>query len=417
MEDSDENSGQRSEQQPFGRSMDRRQFLKAAGLTGVAVGVASAFGGLAKAEARPAQAKAAPADVSGDCVAVLGLGAGPVFYPDRNNTGFALFHNGRAYLVDCGANTPNKFYRLGVTFDKIKGLFFTHYHFDHTAGYADLLSRGFQANQPATNMKALDVYGPSLPMAGAVNGLDALSNGIMAGFASGYAIHNWTGRPVTPMPAVTNHAIDPAAPGVVTVLDDPDMLVDAIQVDHDEAAGVSYAYRFTLRDGSSRPTGKVVVFSGDRTHYNARRDPSSAYYAPGGPGYGKPPYFPEHPTNTEFQQAFKAFALGATVLVHEVSLRSWANKIADPNANPFMNMLYWHLIDSHADVSEIPIIARDANVGTVVLSHYSNIDDTYTLTQARDLCYQGVIAANYTASRRIYGGKIIAPLEGDVIRF
>ncbi|MEI6504034.1 MAG: twin-arginine translocation signal domain-containing protein, partial [Armatimonadota bacterium] len=80
---------------PLGTPMDRRQFLKAAGLTGAAIGVASAFGGVASADVRAAAPVArVAADVSGDCVAVLGLGAGPVFYPDRNNSGFALFHNG-----------------------------------------------------------------------------------------------------------------------------------------------------------------------------------------------------------------------------------------------------------------------------------------------------------------------------------
>ncbi len=204
---------------PSGTPMDRRQFLKAAGLAGAALGAASAFGGIAGVDARAAAPEArAAADVSGDCVAVLGLGAGPVFYPDRNNSGFALFHNGSAYLVDAGAGTPHQFMRLGVTLDRVKGLFFTHYHIDHTAGYADLLTRGSQMNGPDHDLKTLNAYGPSLPKAGGVNALDVLTNGIEAGFGPGYDLHFWA-RPYldvpaaapAPRPAVTTAVIRPTA--------------------------------------------------------------------------------------------------------------------------------------------------------------------------------------------------------------
>jgi len=161
------------------------------------------------------------ADVSGDCLAVLGLGAGPVFYPDRNNTGFALFHNDKVYLIDCGMDDPDVLANLGVTFEKLTGgLFFTHYHIDHTAGYADLLSRGAQANGPNNNLKALDVYGPSLPEVGSVNGLDVLTDGLLQAFAPGYELHFWA-RPYlgvppfvpAPRPVVTTHPFAPQSGG------------------------------------------------------------------------------------------------------------------------------------------------------------------------------------------------------------
>lgn len=408
-----------------GRTMDRRQFLKAAGLAGAAIGAASAFGGLVSdAKASPAKAAAAP-DVSGDCIAVLGLGAGPVYYKDRNNTGFALFHNGKAYLIDAGAGTVNEFMKLGVTLDAVKGIFFTHYHIDHTAAYADLLSRGSQANGPDHNLKTLNAYGPSLPKVGGVNGLEVLTNNTKAAFGPGYDLHFWA-RPYldippfvpSPKPAVTAVAITPNAPDAMAAIPvltgDPDMHVDAIEVDHDEEFGTCYAYRFTLLS-AGQETGKSVVFSGDRAHYNARRDFSldSPYYAAGGPGYGKPAYFPPHPTNAEFQAAFASFAQGASVLVHEAAKNESATLIASPDSPvPFTQALYWHLVDSHTDVAQVPQVAKSAGAARLVLCHYGD----YTqmgLEAARGIILSEVNKANAKVG---YRGKIIAPVEGDVIR-
>lgn len=427
MDESREDGKQEREERTLGKPMDRRQFLKAAGLAGAAIGVGSAFGGLVpEADAKKRRRRHRPPNVNGDCVAILGLGAGPVYYPDRNNTGFALFHNGNAYLIDAGAGTTNELMKLGVTLDKVKGLFFTHYHIDHTTSYADLLSRGSQANGPDHNLKTLNVYGPTLPMVGGVNGLDVLTNGIKAGFGPGYDLHFWA-RPYlgvpdfvpAPRPTITTTQIAANPPDAITAIPvltgDPDMRVEAIEVDHDEEFGTCYAYRFTLRN-QGKETGKVIVFSGDRAHYNARRDfsPDSPYYAEGGPGYGaESGYFPEHPTNAEFQSAFNSFAMGATVLVHEAARNDSATLIADPNSGDFMKALYWHLVDSHTDVSQVPQIAKDARAHKLVLNHYGDYTQ-YDLETARDIMYAAVMRAN----RKVrYHGRIIAPLEGDVIHF
>ena len=425
---------------PLHKQMDRRQFLKAAGLTGAAIGAGTLFGGVASAEAKRRPRRAAVPDVSGDCLAVLGLGAGPVYYRDRNNTGFALFHNGGVYLVDAGAGTVNEFMKLGVTLDKVKGLFFTHYHIDHTAGYADLLTRGSQANGPVHNLKNLNVYGPDGPRAlvkntaapyppfvpSSTNALDALTAGIQAGFAPGYDLHFWAkpyvGAPPFlpgPRPTVITKTItanSPTSLAAIPLLSDDDVQVEAIEVDHDEAFGTCYAYRFTLLNAGAS-TGKVIVFSGDRANYNARRDFSSEspYYAQGGPGYGASTgFFPAQPTNAEFQAAFNDFAKGATVLVHEAAKNESATLVAAPDSSdPFMKALYWHLVDSHTDVNEVPKIAKDAGVDKLVLCHYGDYTQK-SLETARGIILSAVEKAN---AKVRYRGRIIAPLEGDVIRF
>lgn len=326
------------------------------------------------------------ADVSGDCVAVLGLGAGPVFWPDRNNTGFALFHNGKAYLIDCGAGTPNAFYNLGVKFDAVAGLFFTHYHMDHTNGLVDLLSRGWRTDNPAS-LQALDVYGPDRNgTAGTPGALNTLMTGATAFLAPGVAAHHFGGDGSTP-PAITQHAITDTA-GVVNILDNADVKVDAVVVDHDEFLGDSYSYKFTLKDGSENP--KTIVFSGDRAYYNAKRTPE---------------------LNAQYNSKFASLAEGATILVHEVQKSAWAYKIS-----PVGTPLWKHLVYSHTDVAQIPALAEELKVGAVVLNHYSSIDATYNQKTAAAIIRSDVLKAN-AALENPFTGIIIAPQEMDVIHF
>ena len=275
--------------------ISRRDFLKRAGVAGAAVVLAGGLSALAPASAEAGTSTLGPAigsswphppmvwltqdkDVSGDCVVVLGLGAGPVFYPDRSNSGFALFHNGNVYLVDAGAGSIGQFMKLGVALDKVKGLFFTHYHIDHTTGFGDLLSRGAQANGPDHNLKTLNVYGPEAPQVGGVNGLDVLTNGIKAGFGPGYDLHFWVkpyvgAPPQAPGPRPTVNTIKikanpPTAMAAIPILTgDPDVQVEAIEVDHDEDFGTCYAYRFellnagvpTARASSSPATARITT--------------------------------------------------------------------------------------------------------------------------------------------------------------
>ena len=176
--------------------------------------------------------------------------------------------------------------KLGVTLDAVKSLFFTHYHIDHTAGYADLLSRGSQANGPDHNLKTLNVYGPDGPRALVKNwhhtrrsfrrtNAPGCADGRHRGWVRsrlrpallGQAVR---GRPPFapgPRPTVTAKTITANSPtllAAIPVLSDQDMRVEAIEVDHDEDFGTCYAYRFTLLDGGvgAEVAARIVVRPG-----------------------------------------------------------------------------------------------------------------------------------------------------------
>lgn len=347
-----------------------------------------ACGGEESDETATTEVTTPAAEVIQDGIAILGLGAGPKYWLDRNNTGFVLFVDSFMYMVDIGGGTPQELYNLGQGFSKLHELFVTHLHFDHTGGLAEFLARGYQTrdvNAAGTQspLASLDIYGPP--------GIQSTVDGFMQGLAVGFDLHNWQQAEGTPwlVPAVKE--VDLPDTGVQVVFEDKRVKVTAVRVDHDVDVADAYAYRFDILSGANQ--GKSVVFSGDRNDNNANRDPA---------------------TNEQFRAQFRELAAGATALVHEVGLSDWASKIADPSEGGQMEALYNHLVNSHTDAPVVVELAAELNVPMLVLQHYGNIGSEYTLEEARDIILEAVTEANKTAG---YKGQIIAPLEGDVIPF
>ncbi len=330
----------------------------------------------------------AATEVIEDGIAILGLGAGPKFWPDRNNTGFVLYINSFMYMVDVGGGTPQELYNLGQGFSKLHDVFITHLHFDHIGGLAEFLARGYQTRDTnaagvESPLASLDIYGPP--------GTQGLTEGLMQGLAGGFDLHNWQRAAGTPWLVPKVNEVDLPETGVQVIFEDKRVRVSATHVDHDVDVAYAYAYRFDILEGANK--GKSVVFSGDRNDNNANRDAA---------------------VNEQFRAQFRELAKGATVLVHEVGLSDWAVKIADPAEGGQMEALYNHLVNSHTDAPAVVILAAELDVPILVLQHYGNIGSEYTLQQARDFIYDAVMKANKKAG---YKGQIVAPLEGDVIQF
>ena len=323
-----------------------------------------------------------------DGIGILGLGAGPKYWPDRNNTGFVLYVDSFMYMVDIGGGTPQELYNLGQGFSKLHDVFITHLHFDHIGGLAELLARGYQTRDMnaagvESPLASLDIYGPP--------GTQNLTSGLMEGLTGGFDLHNWQRAPGTPWLIPKVDEIDLPDTGVQVIMEDKRVRVSAVRVDHDVDVADAYAYRFDILEGANK--GKSVVFSGDRNDDNANRDSA---------------------VNEQFRAQFRELAKGATVIVHEVGLSDWAVKIADPAEGGQMEALYNHLVNSHTDAPVVVALAAELDVPMLVLQHYGNIGSEYSLQEARDFIYDAVTVANKTAG---YKGQIIAPLEGDVIEF
>jgi len=98
---------------------------------------------------------------AGTQVVVLGTGT-PLADPERSGPAVAVVVNGAAYLVDCGpgvvrraaAAEKNGIAALAVS--KLKIVFITHLHSDHTLGYPDLIFSPWVLDRT----EPLEAYGP-----------------------------------------------------------------------------------------------------------------------------------------------------------------------------------------------------------------------------------------------------------------
>jgi len=174
------------------------------------------------------------------------LGTGnPSADPDRSGPSVAIVVNNAPYLVDCGPGVVRRAsaaFRKGVAglaVQKLKTLFVTHLHSDHTLGYPDLIFSPWVLGRT----EAVEAYGPT--------GLKAMTEHLLAAYSEDIAIRtdglehgNRTGYKVN---------VHEIKPGVV--YKDENVAVKAFLVHHGSWKE-AYGYRFETPD-------KVIVLSGD----------------------------------------------------------------------------------------------------------------------------------------------------------
>ncbi len=75
---------------------------------------------------------------------------------ERNHLSVALEHNGSIYLFDCGEGTQNQIKKMKLPIGKIKKIFISHWHGDHTLGLSGLI----QTLTNTDNVEKIEVHGP-----------------------------------------------------------------------------------------------------------------------------------------------------------------------------------------------------------------------------------------------------------------
>jgi ribonuclease BN (tRNA processing enzyme) len=177
-------------------------------------------------------------------IVMLGTG-NPAADPDRSGPAVAIVVNNTPYLVDCGpgvvrrASAASRKGVAGLAVQKLKTLFVTHLHSDHTLGYADLIFSPWVLGRK----DAVEAYGPT--------GLKAMTEHLLAAYSEDIAIRtdglehgNRTGY------QVNAHEIKPGE-----VYKDSNVTVKAFPVHHGSWKE-AFGYRFETPD-------KVIVLSGD----------------------------------------------------------------------------------------------------------------------------------------------------------
>jgi len=180
-------------------------------------------------------------------VVLLGTGTPPAD-PDRSGAATAVVVNGTAYLVDFGAGVVRRAKSAVVdrgvaALDpvKLRVVFVTHLHSDHTVGYPDLILTPWVLGRRVP----LEVYGP--------RGIKSMTEHVLAAYSEDFAARTrdrelYTVGAFPEGHAVNAHEIEPGK-----IYKDANVMVTAFATKH---AMESYGYRFDAPDRS-------IVISGD----------------------------------------------------------------------------------------------------------------------------------------------------------
>lgn len=278
--------------------------------------VAASIGLLGSAASLRAQAAQSAASAASTRVILLGTKGGPpLSRSGRTNSATLIVINDTPYLVDCGYGVSRQMISAGISPGRLRHIFITHLHSDHTLEYGPLLYNAWLSAQPPT----IDAHGPK--------GLAAMTDAFMAYQRYDIDTRMADEGMVDLRKKVTVHEIGSAG----LVLQNADVKVTCLRVPH-PPINDAFAFRFDAKDRS-------VVISGDTA------------------------YAPE----------LARFASGADVLVHEALYLPGVDAIVKRATNA--SRLREHILASHTSTEDVGRIAAAAGVKTLVLSHLIPGDD------------------------------------------
>ncbi len=172
------------------------------------------------------------------------LGTGdPISSPHRSKAANLILVGDKTFLVDCGTDTVKQMLKAHVPVERIDGVFFTHQHSDHNAGFIDLLITASHFRQEKMHrVGPLPVYGPT-------NTKEIISKMIEANSWDINLRLQQGGR------AILSFAVNFIEENEGIIYEADGLVIKAFLVDH----GVikpAIGYRFEYKD-------KVIVISGD----------------------------------------------------------------------------------------------------------------------------------------------------------
>ena len=208
--------------------MNRRAFLAATALAGVALGARW------PSQQRPRTR-----------LILLGTGGGPRPKKDNMASAQVIIINGALYVVDCGDGVARQLVLAGASLDTLRHVFITHHHSDHNADYGNLLLLSW-----ASGLKTrVDSWGPA-PLARITRLFLEMSE-----YDIGVRVADEGRAPLAPL----IHPHELLQSGLV--MEDGNVKVSCALVDH-PLVHPAFAYRFDSADRS-------IVISGDTARSDA----------------------------------------------------------------------------------------------------------------------------------------------------
>lgn len=349
---------------------DRRRLLSMVGL--------GAVGAVAGSALRTPAAAAAPTSArrrrkARTRVVLLGTAGGPaVLDGGRHGVSTAIVFEDKVYVVDLGIGAFGRLQQsglapdtgLGSALSRVRGIFFTHLHSDHTVdwpttyaiGSMNIVGRSggpVQVFGPGARDTLMRVFPPKRPVPGLVSpdepmpGISSMTGHLRNAFAQDFNDRLRDSNFPDPDTLFEVHDIDhsavwsidpegvpPRLEAPIDVWKDGEVTVTATLVDHHPTAP-AYGYRFDTPDGS-------VVISGD----------------------------------TCVSQNLIDLARGADVLVHEVIDPEFVERLTASLPAETAEPVRKRLLESHTTIEQVGRdVAEPAGVGTLVLSHLVPADN------------------------------------------
>jgi ribonuclease BN (tRNA processing enzyme) len=245
---------------------------------------------------------------------LLGTGGGPMPKVTRSAPANAIVIDGVTYIVDCGNGVARQMAKARIGFRTLRAVFVTHHHSDHNADFGNLFLLLWAGGLD----RPVDAFGPPP--------LSTMTTQFLAVNACDFGTRIADeGRPPL-APLIRAHDIDRAG----EVYRDERVRVTCALVKHPPVVP-AFAFRFDTPDRS-------IVFSGD----------------------------------TAPCDSLIALARNADVLVHEVLHEPSLDAICANLANA--TRLRRHLLDSHTTQEQVGLVAREAGVKCLVLTHFVPAD-------------------------------------------
>ncbi|MFA9424110.1 MAG: DUF1566 domain-containing protein, partial [Sedimentibacter sp.] len=257
---------------------------------------------------------------------VITIGTGtPDTKFDKSFASTMIQYEGKYFLVDCGDGTSRNLYEGGFKTSDISSILFTHLHVDHTSDFIDII-----VSNLISRNEHLDIIGP--PMTSKLYDLikEVYADDITYRMIN---IAKNTGRTVDDQKIYT--AVD-----VKELIGENTFQLNGVTVSTAEMTHTMYdlAYRFDV-------DGKSIVISGDTSY-----DPDLAVLA----------------KNADILVMDASASTNINALNTKVKTNNTDISLPEPSSAYAGNFE----VDAHSKFYDIARMAADANVKTLVLTHY-----------------------------------------------